>query len=108
MNWFSSKVHGGGRKVLKSYSFKLIDQMTTIILSSLVICYALFAVDANTKDSREMTLTIPLVLYGIFYYLYVIHIKGKGGSPDVLLYKEKPILIVVLIYVSIIIFLRNI
>ena len=82
--------------------------MTTIILSSLVICYALFAVDANTKDSREMTLTIPLVLYGIFYYLYVIHIKGKGGSPDALLYKEKPILIVVLLYVGTIIFLRNV
>ena len=86
----------------------MIDQMITIILSALVMCYALFAVNVNTKDSREMTLTIPFVLYGIFYYLYVIHIKGKGGSPDVLLYKEKPILIVVLIYVSIIIFLRNI
>ena len=82
--------------------------MTTIILSALVICYALFALDSNNPDSYAMTLTIPLVLYGIFYYLYVIHIKGKCGSPDVLLYKEKPILIVVLIYVAIIIVLRNI
>lgn len=99
---------GGSRKVLQNYGVKLIDQMITIILSALVMCYALFAVNVNTKDNREITLTIPLVLYGIFYYLYVIHIKGKGGSPDVLLYKEKPILIVVLIYVATIIFLRNI
>lgn len=82
--------------------------MTTIILSALVICYALFALDSRTTDSYAMTLTIPLVLYGIFYYLYVIRIKGKGGSPDTLLYKEKPVLIVVLLYVGAIIFLRNI
>ena len=99
---------GGRRKVLKNYSIELIDQMQTIILSALMICYALFTVDSKTNHGYAIILTIPLVLYGIFYYLYIIRVKGKGGAPDVLLYKEKPILIVVLIYVAIIIFSRNI
>ena len=102
------KIEISGRKVLKNYSVAMIDQMTTIVLSALVMCYALFALDSHTQDQKAMTLTIPLVLYGTFYYLYVLQIKGKGGSPDVLLYKEKPILLTVLIYVALIIFIRNI
>ena len=104
----AGKVKVSGRKVLRNYSVALIDQMTTIVLSALVMCYALFTMDSHTQDRQAMILTIPLVLYGTFYYLYVMQIKGKGGSPDVLLYKEKPILLVVLIYVVSIIFIRNI
>lgn len=96
---------GGGRKVLKNYSVELIDQMTTIISAALLICYSLFAL--NTSDKSQMIFTIPLVLYGIFYYLYLVRIKNKGGAPDVALYKEKPILLTVLIYVAAIIFIRN-
>ena len=94
------------RKVLKSYSVELIDQMTTIIAASLTICYALFTM--NTSDRQKMVFTIPLVLYGIFYYLYIVRVKNRGGAPDVALYKEKPILITVLIYVAAVIFIRDI
>ena len=94
------------RKVLKSYSVELIDQMTTIIAASLTICYALFTM--NTSDRQKMVFTIPLVLYGIFYYLYIVRVKNRGGAPDVALYKEKPILVTVLIYVAAVIFIRDI
>lgn len=94
------------RKVLKSYSVGLIDQMITAISASLIICYALFAL--NTHDKSQMIFTIPIVIYGIFYYLYIVQVKNKGGAPDVALYKEKPILLTVLIYVAAIIFIRNI
>lgn len=99
-------VKNSQRKVLKSYSVELIDQMTTVIAASLTICYALFTM--NTSDRQQMIFTIPMVLYGIFYYLYIVRVKNKGGAPDVALYKEKPILITVLIYVAAIIFIRDI
>ena len=98
-------VKSSQRKVLKSYSVELIDQMTTINSAALLICYALFAL--NTSDKSQMIFTIPIVLYGIFYYLYIVRVKNRGGAPDVALYKEKPILITVLIYVAAIIFIRN-
>ncbi len=97
----------GARKVLQNYSVELIDQMTTIIAAALIICYSLFAVNTHQEDRQAMALTIPLVLYGIFYYLYVVRIKNGGGAPDVTLFRERPILIVVLIYVTVIIFVRN-
>jgi hypothetical protein len=38
-----------------------------------------------------MMLTIPFVLYGIFRYLYLIHIKGEGGAPDELVLTDRPL-----------------
>ena len=96
-----------GREVLKDYSIDLIDRMMNITTSAVIMSYALFTMDSTTKNSREMSLTIPLVLYGIFYYLYVVHVKHSGGSPDESLYREKPILITVITYVIYVMAVRN-
>ena len=55
-----------------------------------------------------MIFTLPLVLYGVFYYLYILRVKQTGGAPDEILYKEKPILIAVILYVALVIFIRDI
>jgi len=96
-----------GRKVLQFYSIELIDQLMTIVTAALLICYALFTVDSHTKNHEIMAYTVPMALYGIFYYLYVVRVKQGGGSPDEALYKEKPILVVVLLYLVSIIVIRN-
>jgi len=41
--------------------------------------------------NHAMMLTIPFVLYGIFRYLYLIHIKGEGGAPDELVLTDRPL-----------------
>lgn len=87
---------GQHRKVLEKYSEKLLDQMNSMVITSTVICYSLFTF--NSGHSRYLMLTIPLVLYGIFRYLYLIHIENKGGSPDKLLYEDKHILYTVTLY----------
>ena len=96
-----------GRKVLQFYSIELIDQLMTIVTAALLICYALFTVDSNTQNHESMVITIPLALYGMFYYLYVVRVKNGGGAPDEALYKEKPILMIVLLYFISIVFIRN-
>lgn len=96
-----------GRKVLQFYSIELIDQLMTIVTAALLICYALFTMDNNTKNHESMAYTVPLALYGMFYYLYVVRVKRGGGAPDEALYKEKPILAVVLLYFVSILVIRN-
>ena len=91
-----------GREVLKYYSLTLIDHMINIVTSAMIMSYALFAM-----ENKEMAFTIPVVLYGVFYYLYVVHVKNGGGSPDEELYKEKPILMTVFVYVAYVIAARN-
>ena len=36
-------------------------------------------------------LTIPFVLYGIFRYLYLVHVRGEGGAPEEIVFKDRPI-----------------
>ena len=38
-----------------------------------------------------MMLTIPFVLYGIFRYLYLIHVRGEGGAPAAILLRDRPL-----------------
>ncbi len=35
-----------------------------------------------------MMLTIPFVIYGVFRYLYLVHVKGAGGAPEDLLLSD--------------------
>jgi hypothetical protein len=45
-----------------------------------------------------MMLTIPFVLYGLFRYLYVIHIRHEGGAPEEVLLRDRPTQIALLLW----------
>ena len=87
----------GHRKVLEFYSVPLIDQMISIITAATLLSYSLFTFDSGR--TIHLMWTIPFVIYGIFRYLYLIHIEGKGGKPEKVLFQDKPILITVILYV---------
>jgi len=36
-------------------------------------------------------LTIPFLVYGVFRYLYLIHVKGEGGAPDEVFLTDRPL-----------------
>ena len=40
-----------------------------------------------------LLLTMPLVLYGIFRYIYLMDQKGEGAAPDETLLRDKPLLL---------------
>jgi hypothetical protein len=44
-----------------------------------------------------MMLTIPFAIYGIFRYQYLIHVKGEGDAPEMLLYTDVPLLLDVIL-----------
>ncbi|RXZ82687.1 decaprenyl-phosphate phosphoribosyltransferase [Paenibacillaceae bacterium] len=88
---------GNHREVLNFYSLPLLDQMTSIVTTATIISYSLFTFTSGR--TIHLMWTIPFVIYGIFRYLYLIHIERKGGAPDRVLLEDKPILITVLLYV---------
>ncbi|MGX6446103.1 decaprenyl-phosphate phosphoribosyltransferase [Neobacillus sp. K501] len=88
---------GSHRKVLEKYSIQLIDQLNSIVTTATVISYSLFTFTSGR--TIHLMWTIPFVIYGIFRYLYLIHIEGKGGSPDKLLFEDMHILVTVTLYV---------
>lgn len=88
---------GSHRKVLESYSLALLDQLNCIVTTATIISYSLFTFSSG--HTIHLMWTIPLVIYGIFRYLYLIHMEEKGGSPERVLFEDKHILFTVTIYV---------
>jgi 4-hydroxybenzoate polyprenyltransferase len=81
------------RAILAEYTLPFLDQLIALVTSTMVIAYSLYTFSApNLPDNHAMMLTIPFVLYGLFRYLYLIHVKKEGGAPDELLLSDKPLL----------------
>ncbi|WP_127530522.1 decaprenyl-phosphate phosphoribosyltransferase [Paenibacillus kobensis] len=87
---------GTHRKVLEQYSFALLDQMNGIVTTATIMTYSLFTFTSGR--TVHLMWTIPFVIFGIFRYLYLIHIEKKGGAPDRVLFEDKPILFTVILY----------
>jgi 4-hydroxybenzoate polyprenyltransferase len=87
---------GKHRRNLDDYTVGLVDQLTLVVTSAAVIAYSLYTISGDLKTSNPaMMLTIPFVLYGLFRYLYLVHIRKLGGSPEELLLRDRPLTITV-------------
>lgn len=80
------------RAILNEYNLPFLDEMMAVVTAGTVMTYAFYTFSApNLPDNHLMMLTIPFVIYGIFRYLYVIHVQGNGGAPDEILLTDKPL-----------------
>lgn len=90
------KVKGKHRRVLEQYSPELLNQLNSIVTTAAIISYSLFTFTSGR--TIHLMWTIPIVMYGIFRYLYLIHLKGKGGKPEQVLLEDRHILFTVLLF----------
>ncbi len=85
------------RPVLKEYSVALLDQFVAVVAPATLVAYALYTFTAeNLPENDAMMLTIPFVMFGIFRYLYLIHKKNLGGSPEEIFLTDTPLIINIL------------
>jgi 4-hydroxybenzoate polyprenyltransferase len=82
------------RPIFRHYNLSLIDDMLRLVTTSTFIAYLLYTIEADIASFRGIKLallTVPFVLYGLFRYLYLIHVKGEGSAPDEVLLKDRPL-----------------
>jgi 4-hydroxybenzoate polyprenyltransferase len=89
--------HSGTRRALAEYSPQMLEQFQAIVTSATIITYLLYTVMGPTG---WMTLTIPMVLYGMFRYIYLIDRHGEGGAPDETLLRDRPMLLTGVLYLT--------
>jgi len=98
------------RRVLDDYSLPFLDEMMGVVTASTVMAYATYTFSAEGLPSNHsMMLTVPFVLYAIFRYLYLVHVRGEGGAPEEILLSDRPflldvtlwgVLVVILLYLA--------
>jgi len=97
-NEIATLEHAGlHRANLDSYSLPMLDQIIAIVSSATLMAYSLYTFDAPTvPDNHALMLTIPFVAYALFRYLFLVYKKELGGSPEVILVTDKPLLACIL------------
>lgn len=105
---------GNTRKVLEQYSVQLLDQLLIIVTAMTLTSYSLFAIQMTYaheyilgEELSYMMITIPIVVYGMFRYLYLIYIKNLGEAPDEILLKDKYIWMTLVLYIFCVICIRS-
>jgi len=87
------------RAILGEYSVQFLDEMLNVIISAAIVAYSLYTFTAvNVPPNHMMMLTIPLPMYGLFRYLYLIHIRGETAAPDEVLLKDRPLQLAVVVW----------
>jgi decaprenyl-phosphate phosphoribosyltransferase len=66
-----------GRKVLEKYSVSLVDRYAEMSATGALVFYSMFVMSAKP----ELVITVPLVLFGLFRYWYVVESLDGGESP---------------------------
>ena len=90
---------GNTRKILEEYNLRFLDEMLALVSSTTVMAYSFYTFSApNLPPNHSMMLTIPFVLYGLFRYLYLIHVKGETDPPDVVALKDRPLQVDLLLF----------
>ncbi|HEX4952229.1 MAG TPA: decaprenyl-phosphate phosphoribosyltransferase [Thermoanaerobaculia bacterium] len=83
------------RRVLSQYSPAFLDQMINVVTASAVIAYALYAVAPETVakyGGEGLLYTVPMVLFGIFRYLYLMYQKPQARNPTEAILTDLPFL----------------
>jgi 4-hydroxybenzoate polyprenyltransferase len=105
------------RETLKHYPEALLDILTAMFANSTWISYAFFSFlqppilarprvltilnvifAQRGSEAKYLMATIPIVIYGVMRYLYVIYEKKEGESPERVLLTDKPLLFAVILW----------
>lgn len=111
------------RETLLHYPETLLDIQTSMFANSTWLTYALFAFEQPPTTVRSellflfnnltvpfaqakyLMITVPVVIYGVMRYLYIIYEKREGESPEKVLLTDRPLLISVVLWLSMVTFI---
>lgn len=82
------------RPIFKDYNLPLLDELLQIVTTSALIAYILYIIEAPSillAGNKLALITVPFVVYALFRYLYLIHVRGEGAAPDEVLLRDRPL-----------------
>jgi len=89
------------RPIFKEYNLPLLDEMLRIVTTGTLITYILYTIEAPSvllAGNNLALITVPFIMYVIFRYLYLIHVKGEGSAPDEVVLRDRPLQIAIVLW----------
>ena len=81
------------RGVLSEYSGPLIGQLLSISAVGAWLSYTVYTVEAEGLPGNDtMLLTVPIVTFGLFRYLYLLNTSREAEAPEQLITRDVPML----------------
>lgn len=91
----------GSRKVLEKYSVRLLDYYAEMSATGALLFYSMFVLSSKP----QLVLTIPMVLFGLFRYAYIVDAKEDGESPTDALLTDWPLMFTIGLWIAACVFL---
>jgi hypothetical protein len=88
----------GARPVLEHYTLPFLDQMVSIAATGTVLSYTIYATQSPIAGD-QMLWTVPMVVYGVLRYLYLIYHRKAAVSTANLVTKDPGIIVAALAWV---------
>ncbi|MFN9472652.1 decaprenyl-phosphate phosphoribosyltransferase [Acidovorax sp.] len=85
-----------GREVLQRYTVALVDRYAEMAATGALVFYSMFVMSAKP----DLVITVPVVLFGLFRYWFVVEKLEGGESPTDALLSDGPLLATVLVWVG--------
>jgi 4-hydroxybenzoate polyprenyltransferase len=92
---------GSVRPIFKDYNLPLLDDLLRMVTTSTLMAYILYIIEAPSillAGNKLALITVPFVMYLLFRYLYLIHVRGEGSAPDEVLLRDRPLQLTVLLW----------
>lgn len=90
------------RDIFREYNLPLLDDMLRTVTTSTLITYTLYTISlpspTQLAGATPAVITIPFVMYGLFRYLYLVHVRGETSPPDEVLLNDRLLQIDILLF----------
>ncbi len=102
------------RKSVKGYNLEYLSNITSLICAVIIVAYFMYTMSPEVisrMGTYRLYYTCIFVMAGVMRYLQIVYVQGKSGSPTKILYKDRFIQLVILLWIGsfyAILYLKNI
>ena len=90
---------GRHRAILQEYSIGFIDHIIVVVSAVTIVCYSVYSVESDSaKAHPHLWMTVPIVIYSVCRYLYLVYQKGEGGAPEDVLKQDRSMQVSILVW----------
>jgi 4-hydroxybenzoate polyprenyltransferase len=98
----SSEV-GESRPVLVLYDLSLLDVLIAMAATASVLAYSIYTAAPETVakfHTRNLIFTVPLAVYGVGRYLFLVYHRGLGEDPTSIVFRDKALQLVITLWIA--------